>query len=194
MTTIETRNTSLGPVSCLNGDTIVLSAPHEAEHVRESTPKIAEVGTAKVAFDLASIYSCAAISALPEQTGDANWDIPHPYFDELLALTESTPKLVIDFHMMKPRGVDICLGLGPNKELADGTWQILADAFLQQGLTVSLNWPFPGGVRTITGKAQDIGIRAIQIEMSWDCYGEGPLVSKAFRALEQALATIVKHA
>lgn len=194
MNQAETRNTTLGPVACLPGKCIILSAPHEAEHTRDGNPKIAEVGTAKLAFDLAERSSCAAIASLPGQLGDPNWDVPHPYFDELLTLTPSSPDLILDLHMMKPRGVDVCLGLGPNHKLADGAWQVLASAFISEGLTVSLNWPFPGGPRTITGKAHAINLNAVQIEMSWDCYADGPHAAAAADALDLAITRLKNDA
>lgn len=144
---------------------MLLSAGHAVEHVRDGVTKAAEAGSAEVVGELAESYGLSAAMAVGPQAGDPNWDEASPYVQALWA---RSPGLLVDLHLMRPRGVDVCLGLGPVQGAIDEVWPIFAAALVSEDFTVSLNWPFAAGPRTVTGKTQLIGRRAIQIEVNYE--------------------------
>jgi len=157
-----------GPWEVIHGSGILFSAPHEVIHIRDGAEKRAETGTRALAFALARYTSGSGIATAPEQSGDPNWDIGHPYVNRAQALAEDCP--TVDIHMMRPRGVDLCIGLGPHPELAEGLWPVFVEEAVAAGLRVSVNWPFAGSPRTVTGQLQARGLRAIQIEVCYECF------------------------
>lgn len=157
-----------GPFQTLTGKGILFSAPHEATHIRDGVEKRAEIGTAALAFALASYTDGSALATLGIQLGDPNWDLGSPYLDRAMELAGSSA--VVDLHIMRPRGVEICLGLGPEPRLSAGLWNVLLEEAVAAGLRASINWPFGANARTITGQLQRRGVRAIQIELSSECF------------------------
>jgi hypothetical protein len=148
---------------------VLLSAGHAVEHVRDGAIKAAEAGSADVVRDLAEGFGLSAAIAVGPQRGDPNWDEDSPYVQALWA---RSPGLLVDLHLMRPRGVDVCLGLGPVQGSVDDVWPIFAAALVSSEFTVSLNWPFSAGPRTVTGKTQLIGRRALQIEINYELLDE----------------------
>lgn len=167
----------------------VLSAPHEVLHVRDGVAKQAERGTGRLAFALARAVGGAGIRTHGPQNGDPNWDAGHPYTARLAELAAGAP--VVDLHIMKDRGVELCVGLGPHPELADGLWQPLVEEAVAAGMRAAVNWPFAARGRTVTAALQRQGLRAVQVELTWDCLNPShPSMPVAYAAMLQAVHRI----
>jgi hypothetical protein len=180
-----------GPWREQTGTGVVLSAPHEVTHVRDGRPKQSERGTGALAFAIARLLGGAAICAAPDQQGDPSWDLGHPYCERAQALSAGAP--VIDLHMMRPRGVDVCLGLGPESRMTTWLWQPVIAEAVDAGLRCAVNWPFGATEVTVTGQLQAAGVPAIQIELTFDCFDKAsPTMTAAWTALARAARTIVK--
>ncbi|MGH3984488.1 MAG: hypothetical protein ACRDST_17830 [Pseudonocardiaceae bacterium] len=158
-----------GPWELIQGEGILFSAPHEAAQLRAGVEKIAEQGTADLAFALARATGGSALATVGRQLGDPNWEVGHPYVTRARKLAGECP--TIDLHMMRPRGLEICIGLGPEPKMSDDLWRPFIEEAVMSGLRVSVNWPFgANSPRTVTGQLQRDGRRAIQLELSWECY------------------------
>jgi hypothetical protein len=180
------ESSPVGPWQVVSGTRILLSAPHEVAHFRDGDEKIAEQGTGPLAMALARYVGGCAISTMSNQTGDPNWDINHPYIKRAASIAESCP--AVDIHMMRPRGPDICIGLGPFPDLAQELWPPIVEEAISAGIRASLNWPFAGNPRTVTGQLQARGRRAIQLELSWECFDPThPAMASAWSALARAV-------
>jgi hypothetical protein len=183
---------SLGPAGPLReriGRGIVFSAPHAAAHMRAGATLPAEGGSAELAFTLARALDGSAICAAEGLSGDPNWDIGHPYIDAVCKMADGAP--VLDLHKMRPRGFDICVGLGPLPEMTERLWTPVVSEAVALGLRVTVNWPFAAGPVTVTGQLQARGLEAIQIELSFDCYDPGPIQVAAWTALLRAARSIL---
>ena len=157
-----------GPWDVVSGSGPLFSAPHAVTHIRDGAEKLAEHGTGPLARALARYISGTGITTAGVQTGDPNWDPRSPYLERAYILADGNP--TIDIHIMRPRGVELCIGLGPFPQLADGLWQIFAEEAVAGGLRVSLNWPFAANTRTVTSQLQARGNKAVQLELSWECF------------------------
>ena len=146
-----------------SGSSLVFSAPHQEPHFREGVEKIGENGTADLAMMLADSTRGTALYTTGFQLGDPNWDESHEFSKEIQEL--SVGGAVVDLHIMRNRGVEVCLGLGVDHELSRPLWQPLLDEFLNADVRVSINWPFGGRGRPLTSKMQRLGVPALQIEM-----------------------------
>jgi hypothetical protein len=181
----------LGPWEVLLGERVVFTAPHEVPHIRDGEDKIAEKDTGALAFALAGYTGGSAIVTAPGQTGDPNWDIDNPFIMRASALAAGGAS--IDIHMMRPRGVELCIGLGPNPKLGDGLWQPFVAEAIAGGLRVSVNWPFGANPRTVTGQLQQRGRNAIQLELSWDCFDpDHPAMPRAWSSLGRAARRLIE--
>ncbi len=158
--------------SWIQGLPLLFSAPHAVTHFRDGNEKQQEPATDAMAAGIAEAIGGSAIWATPGLNGDPNWDYDHPYKSRAMELAKDG--IALDLHVMMNRGFDICLGLGEVKPIDRGLWSICAEEFLNEGYTVSLNYPFSAGPRTVTSHLQTHGVRAIQVEMTWDvCSDEG---------------------
>ena len=152
------------------GSSLVFSAPHQEPHFRESVEKIGENGTAELAMMLADSTGGTALYTTGFQLGDPNWDESHVFSKEIQEL--SVGGAVVDLHIMRNRGVEVCLGLGVDHELSRPLWQPLLDEFLNADVRVSINWPFGGRGRPITSTIQRLGVPALQVEMVPEVFSE----------------------
>lgn len=171
-----------------SGGKLVFSAPHEEPHTREGQRKFKERGTAALAVILAERTGGSAIYTKGRQLGDPNWDGGHPYVSELENLAERG--FVVDLHIMRNRGFEVCLGLGPSHKMSAMLWRPLLDELLEADVRVSLNWPFGGRGRPITSRMQALGIPALQIEMVPEVFEQGKsenvcVISALMRAAER---------
>lgn len=164
----RTTPTASGPFDSAGSGTLVFSAPHEREQVRDGVKKFAEAGTGPLAFALARHVGAFAMATAGEQTGDPNWDLEHPYTDQVIRTARTGA--VVDIHMMQPRGFEVCLGLGPDHELSRVLWQPLLDELLAADVRVSLNWPFGSRGRTVVAQAASAGVPGLQVEMSFEVF------------------------
>jgi len=181
----EHESSPKGPWEFLRGDGPLFSAPHEAAQLRDGVEKIAERGTADLAFALARATGGSALATADCQLGDPNWDIDHPYIAQAKTLAGEWP--TVDLHMMQPRGLEICIGLGPEPKMSNDLWRSFLEEAVVSGLRVSVNWPFGANPRTVTGQLQRQGRRAVQLELSWDCYDPShPAMPRAWSSLLRA--------
>jgi hypothetical protein len=179
-----------GPWELIRGDGLLFSAPHEAAQLRDGIEKIAERGTADLAFALARATGGSALATADCQLGDPNWDVGHPYVERARTLAGKRP--TIDLHMMRPRGLEICIGLGPEPKMSDDLWRPFMEEAVISGLRVSVNWPFGANLRTVTGQLQRGDQRAIQLELSWECYDPShPAMRRAWSSLVRAAWRLV---
>ncbi len=184
---IETGAT--GAWDIREGAGIVFSAPHEVTHLRDGIEKRSERGTGRLAFGLAGAVGGTGIRTVGPQTGDPNWDDGHPYTARLPRLAGGAP--VVDLHMMRDRGIEVCVGLGPRPELADGLWQPIVEEAVAGGLRAAVNWPFAARGRTVTAALHRQGLRAVQVELTWDCYKpDSPAMPVAWAAMVRAARRI----
>ena len=168
---------------------IVFSAPHQAAHTREGVTLPSEFGSAELAFALARNVNGSAVCTAEGLEGDPNWDIGHPYVEAVYDLADGVP--VIDLHKMRPHGVDICVGLGPNLKASERLWIPIVKKATAAGLRVGVNWPFAGGPVTVTGQLQERGLEVVQVELSFDCYDPGPVKVAAWTSMLRAIRIIL---
>lgn len=178
-----------GPLRRQRGKGIVLSSPHQAAHVREGVTLPSEYGSAELAFALARSVNGSAVCTADPQTGDPNWDMGHPYCDAVHELANGAP--VIDLHKMRPRGVDMCVGLGPRPKAAERLWLPIVKEAVDAGLRVAVNWPFAASPVTVTGQLQERGLEAVQVELSFDCYDTGATKVAAWSSMLRAIRIIM---
>jgi hypothetical protein len=179
-----------GPLRVERRQGIVFSAPHQAAHIRDGVTLPSEFGSAELAFALARNVDGSAVCTAEGLDGDPNWDPGHPYLDVVRDLAGGAP--VIDLHKMRPRGVDICVGLGSKLKTSEHLWMPIVTEAVSAGLRVAVNWPFAAGPVTITSQLQNRGLDAVQIELSFDCYDEGPTKVAAWTSLLRAVRAILK--
>ena len=148
-----------------------------------------EFGSEELAFALARNVNGSAVSTAEGLDGDPNFDLDHPYLDVVYDLADGAP--VIDLHKMRPRGIDICVGLGANFKTSGHLWMPIVKEVVSAGLRVAVNWPFAAGPVTVTSQLQNRGLDAIQIELSFDCYDPGPTKVAAWTSLLRAVRTIL---
>lgn len=186
----ERELSTRGPWELIRGDGPLFSAPHESAQLRDGIEKVAEQGTADLAFALARATGGSALATADRQLGDPNWDVGHPYVERARTLAGKWP--TVDLHMMRPRGLEICIGLGPEPKLSDDLWRPFMEEAVVSGLRVSVNWPFGANPRTVTGQLQRGGQRAIQLELSWECYDPNhPAMQRAWSSLARASRRLV---
>jgi len=178
-----------GPWHIADGAGIAFSAPHEATHIRDGATKRAERGTASLVFGVARLLGGGAMATMDGQLGDPNWDPDSPYLRRLVRLAGSGP--VIDVHIMRPRGVEACLGLGPMPRRGQGLWEPLIAEAVSAGLRVAVNWPYGANPRTVTAQLQRLGLSAVQIELSTECFDPAhPAMVRTWSAVARAARTI----
>jgi len=181
----------------LNGRHILLSAPHEEDHLRDGMPKASEGGTGPLAFAVARCVGGAALCTAGAQEGDPTWDAIHPYAERVHQLAAGCP--VLDLHMMLPRvdgdnELDMCVGRGPDRTLADALWPAVVAEAVAADLRVAVDWPFSASKRTLTGTLQDRGLPALQVELSVTCFDPAsPTMERAWTAVARAAYRIASE-
>jgi len=177
-------HTPVGAYHHLRGGPIVFSAPHEEIQIRDGVEKPSERGTAALACRAASICDGTALATHGPQVGDPAWDRHHPFTVHALDLARDG--VLIDLHRMRPRGFDLCLGLGPDHHLSKVVWLPTLERLLDADLTVCLNWPFSARDRPIVGQAGRAGIPAVQVEISMDLFDHPERIEVIAHALALA--------
>ncbi|HEV7806732.1 MAG TPA: hypothetical protein VGO80_12985 [Solirubrobacteraceae bacterium] len=146
---------------------VIVTAAHATAQRRDGLHKPAESESGALADALGEIAGYASLTMIGPQTGDANWDISHPFRDRIDMLV-ARYGVVLDLHMMlDTHGPDICLGLGPNPDSRTGRFAALAAHEAELcGLRCSINWPFGATPRTLTAYVQRGSASALQIELA----------------------------
>jgi hypothetical protein len=180
-----------GPWRELQGTGVLLSAPHEVEHVRDGERKWAEPGTGPLAFAVARLHGTAAICTAGTQGGDPNWDIGSQYLERALVMAADV-KVVLDLHMMLPRGVDIGIGVGPIPALVERFCDPLFLEADSAGLIATRNFPYRAEGVAVTSQLQRRGVPAIQLELSVDCFDPRRQAMRAsWTAISRAVARML---
>ena len=178
--------TSAGAYHVLAGGPLVFTAPHEQEHLRDGRVKQAESGTGDLAIRAATLSGGTALVTHGPQIGDPNWDDPHPFAEQAVALARGGA--LIDIHMMRPRGFDLCLGLGPDHDLSKRLWRPLLENLIEHGFTVCVNWPFPARGRPLAARAARAGIPGVQVEVSYELFTDTAKIDVLAASLANALS------
>lgn len=187
----KTIELSTGKINIARGSTFTFSAPHEMPQIRNGEIKQGEPGTANLAFYLANISNGSALATFEEQSSDPNHVQDHPYIEYVKNLSQGG--LVIDLHMMKPRGFEVSLGLGPDHKIVSGLWEVLINDFIDNDVKVAVNYPFASKGQTVTAQLQRFGIPAIQIELDYSVFDkENEKHLAVFRSLQQSALKLKK--
>lgn len=179
--------TPTGAYQHLHGGPLVFCAPHEEAQVRDGSVKIAEHGTGPLAMRAAQLCDGSALVTHGPQLGDPAWDDQHPL--AVAALDLARDGALVDLHQMRPRGFDICLGLGPDHLLARRIWLPVLDELLACDLTVCLNWPFAARGKPLVARAARAGIPAVQVEISYALFEEPDRIEHVALAVSRAAVT-----
>ena len=157
----------------LNGTKkIIISASHAVNQTRNNRIKFAEPETAIIAKKLNEL-GYPAIIKTKNLNDDANWDLPHPYKQELLNICKANNiEFVLDLHQLSDkREMDFCLGTGneQNRNLIQHT--IIADLVKQcateNGFDMQINNPFAASSeRTISGFCLKNKMPSMQLEIN----------------------------
>lgn len=161
-----------GPALACQGSPLVFAAPHEVQHVRAGQLKRSEAGTGTLAFTLAGLVGASAVCTADVQTGDPNWDLGSDFL-ELTASLAGPHGAVVGLHMMRPRGIEVCIGLGELPTQAEALWRPILDELLAAGLRVAFNWPYASRERTLTAQLQRRGLHSVELEISHECFDPG---------------------
>ena len=157
----------------LNGTKkIMISAPHAVEQTRDNKVKYAEQETGVIAKMLNKL-GYPTIYKTKNLNDDANYDLEHPYKQELLKFCHNNNILfVLDLHqLVDTREMDFCLGTGSednrnllnHNNLALLTKQLAKD----NGFTLEINNPYSASsVRTVSGFCSRNNIPAMQLEIN----------------------------
>ena len=132
---------------------ILLSCPHGVEQTRLGLRKYAEIGALAVTLELAERLDTNMIAKTSNNFDDANFDEISPYKNKIKKELDNLG-YIIDFHgLSNKREMDVNLGtnFGRNVSSNPKLFQKLARALRNAGLVVTVDNPFSGGGRTISG-------------------------------------------
>lgn len=157
----------------LGGDKkILISAPHAVEQTRCDKIKYAERETAELAKMLNKL-GYPAIIKTQNFNDDANYDLEHPYKEELLKFcADNNICFVLDLHQLSSnREMDFCLGTGDdkNKNLLNHTIIVILTkkCSVENNFDLRVNNPFAASSnRTISGFCSENNIPAMQLEIN----------------------------
>lgn len=143
---------------------VVITAPHAVPHVRDGSPKRADMWTGGLALLLAELTGAAAVVETSGE-GDPSWQPEHPFKDRVAALE---PRAVVDLHAMRSPDQVVEVGSGAP---AGGTPSALAltvrDSLEDGGVPTLLDHRFPArGPATLVQWAHVRGAEAVQLEVS----------------------------
>lgn len=148
---------------------MLISAPHEVEHMRDGVRKWAEPGTGRLAFALAGLVDSSAMATSGTQDRDPSWDCGTAYVERAVELARGGP--VIDLHMMGSADYDIAIGCGPFPQMVADIEAVIAREARVAALRVAVNEPpYRAEQVAVTSQLQHLRIPAVQIEMATQCY------------------------
>lgn len=190
----------------LSGEgSVIISAPHAVEQLRERKPKPAEPETGVLARLLHDELNCPVIYKASNKNDDANYDASCDYKDAIEAYIKAHDiKVVLDLHQLSPlREMMINFGTAGFTNITDKRiYNILFDEFSRQELgEILLDIPFdaslPNTISSFTHRT--CGVQAIQIEINTRLlYGEFSEIylPKVYSALKRSILRIqedLKH-
>ena len=151
---------------------ILISAPHGVSQVRLGKYKAPEIGSLSTAIYLQQQTNCFLIAKTQNNYDDANFDEDSLYKKTISSLIHKNDiKYILDFHgLAAHRDCDINLGthLGQNIKNNPQLLNSLHEKLIENDFKVSIDQPFMGGSRTISGTMINKfnNIWTIQIEIN----------------------------
>ena len=142
---------------------ILLTSVHGVNHSRNGAPKFADRGTGGLVLTLCEITGCAGVVVIGKDPGDANFDLAHNVKQTIESLSP-TPRVILDFHGMKDRGVDLEIGTAKSAKYPEG---FVNSLIVNSTFNVVVDEVFDASREgTLTRWAQSRGIQACQLEVS----------------------------
>jgi hypothetical protein len=182
------------------GGSVMVSAPHAVEQLRDGRRKYAEPYTGVLARFLHDSTGCPVIFKTKNIKDDANHDEHSPYRDAIAQyVRENAIAYLIDLHQMSAEralGIDLGTGHGENIKADPQLLEETVNAFKAWGfedITVEKHFPavYPNTVSAAT--ARDCGIACIQIEFNTKLLSNlyrGCRFSDALAALEDLIKAL----
>lgn len=150
---------------------ILISAPHGVSQIRLGKYKVHEIGSLASAIYIREKTDCFLIAKTTNNNDDANFDDKSEYKNTIRKLIkENNIKYILDFHgLCAKRDCDVNLGINLGKNI-EGNVELfgrLNEILANNGFKVSIDQPFMGGGRTISGSmASEFHVWTIQIEIN----------------------------
>lgn len=159
-------------VTIFGKNNILISAPHGVSQVRLEKYKVHEIGSLATALYLQKQTNCFLIAKTKNNNDDANFDEKSEYKNSIRKLIKNQNiKYILDFHgLAAHRDCDVNLGINfgenikNNIEIFDKLNMLLEN----NGFKVSIDQPFTGGGKTISGTfaKEFCNVWTIQIEIN----------------------------
>lgn len=156
----------------LEGNNILISAPHGVSQVRLGKHKNSEIGSLATALYLKETTGSSLIVKTKNNDDDANFDINSEYKNSIRKLAKSKKiNYILDIHgLAENRQCDVNLGthLGKNIENNVNLLLELATELKTNGFFVSIDQPFMAGNQTISAqmKKEFPELWSLQIEIN----------------------------
>ena len=136
-------------------NSVLISAPHGVPQVRLGKNKVHEIGALAAALYLKDKTKSFFIAKTKCNNDDANFDENSKYKNSIRKLIkDKNIKYIIDFHgLASNRECDVNLGihLGENIKNDIELFNKLNEDLISNGFSVSIDQPFMGGAKTISG-------------------------------------------
>lgn len=179
-------------VFTVGNNNILLSAPHGVSQIRLGKYKTREIGSLTTLLYLKDNTNCHTIAKTKNNNDDANFDEQSPYKNKIEQIIKTHKIMyVIDIHgLSEKRECDINLGTHLGKNINNNTalFDRLYNSLIDNGFIVSIDQPFMGGARTISGSiiSKNPELWTLQIEIN--CSITNKIENfKRFKALLQIL-------
>ncbi len=174
----------------VSGEThVLISAPHGVSQVRLGKQKVAEIGTIPFALELQKRCKSHLIAKTKNSFDDANFDEVSQFKTKLHSLVEKKQIThLFDIHgLSQKREMDINLGVNFGKSISSNTklFDELVFALKNAGFALSIDHPFSGGPKTISGSTNEkFGIWTIQVEINSRLTNRPENISKLNKLLD----------
>lgn len=166
------ENSKKDHVVLIGKNNILISAPHGVSQVRLGKYKVHEIGSLSTALYLQNQTGCFLIAKTRNNNDDANFDEKSEYKNSIRKLIKNQNiKYIIDFHGLAARrdcDVNLGISLGENVKNNVELFERLNLLLENNGFKVSIDQPFMGGGKTISGTfAKEFkNVWTIQIEIN----------------------------
>lgn len=143
---------------------VVITAPHAVPHVRDGSPKRADMWTGGLALLVAELTGATAIVETSGE-GDPSWEAEHPFKD---AVRDLAPGVVVDLHGMRSPDQVVEVGSGaPLGSVPTRLASSVRDVLEAGGVLAVVDQQFPArGQHTLVQWAARLGTPAVQLEVS----------------------------
>ena len=180
---------------------VILSAPHNAKHIREDNIRPRETKTGVIVKTLSKKYNTFGIyKTSADCNNDANWDEKCLYKERIKKLVKKENiKCLIDFHGMAAYRVqDICIGINGGKNIYNNydIVNCMIEIFHKYGFkNVTIDEPF-GAVHEYcvsTYIARECKIPTFQIEINLKYRSTRYKEFKKYKDLLKAIGEIIEN-